>query len=335
MDIIKNYLLICLCFIYTVFALSGCSEEPGIVTDSGGFETDRKTGIGIMEVSVFDTGKADAILIQTETNTVMIDTGENKHGQNIAEYIQSLGITTIDYLIITHFHKDHVGGAHIILNSFEVREIIVPDYGKESQHYDRFAAAAERTGTVPLILTEPLRFTADNTEFAVFPPQSGYHFYAAPSDGGRADDEYDEDLIEDENENEDEESENVTNENNFSIIVSAVHGENNFLFTGDAKARRLREAMRTPEIFLTDYDYLKVPHHGRYNKRSVEFIHTVRPRYAVITTSSEIGITADKRVVSALEEAGAEIFLTTDGGVYCLSDGERLSVEHRDFFSAD
>ena len=283
------------------------------------------TEFGVMEIFVFAIGKADTILITTENHTVMIDTGENKHGPAILDYLLRCGITEIDYLVITHFHKDHVGGAHVIINNLDVKEAVVPNYGKESKHYDRFIAAVNDAKIEQTILKEIIKFTLDGVEFTIYPSHSEYHYYG----NSDIDDEQDDDEYEDENEKDDDDDigENITNENNFSLAVSINHGENNFLFTGDAKSKRLKELMSAEDIANTRYDYLKVPHHGRYNKRSEEFIYTVRPKYAVITCYPENP--SDERVVAALENIGAEIYFTTNGGIYCESDGQSLIIEYR------
>ena len=263
-----------------------------------------------MEMTVFDVGKADAILITTENHTVLLDTGENKHGDEIAENILSRGITEIDYLVITHFHKDHVGGAAKIINRIPIKNVIVPDYGKESKHYDRFIKAMGETGTESVILRETMELVIDGAKFTVYPTSQEYYFF-------RANDE-------DDTENEDESAQSIPEENNFSIAVSVNHGNNNFLFTGDAKSKRLKELLLTEGIAGTEYDFLKVPHHGRYNKRSQEFIYKIAPKYAVITCSSDNP--ADKRVVAALEDIGAQVFSTVSGDVFCVSDGETIKV---------
>jgi beta-lactamase superfamily II metal-dependent hydrolase len=270
-----------------------------------------------MEVIVLDVGKADAIIIKTENHAVLIDAGEESHGDYIVSYITERGITSIDYFIITHFHKDHVGGAGTVINNIPVKNLIVPNYGKESRHYDRFAEAANGTGLEMLVLTEELRFALDNAEFVVYPAREGYHFYAADPNG-------DDDDDDDGDDGDDDEEDNIPKENNFSIAVTIKHGANDFLFTGDAKSRRLRELLMTEGIADTDFDFLKVPHHGNHAKRSAEFIDAIRPKYAAITDSTERP--ADGRVVSFLKEAGAEVFFTKDGSVYCVSDGEGLII---------
>jgi beta-lactamase superfamily II metal-dependent hydrolase len=270
---------------------------------------------GMMEIFVFDIGKADAILITTENHAVLIDTGEEKHGHEIADYLISKNVNEIDCLIITHFHKDHVGGADTIIRNLTVKEVIVPNYGKESKHYNRFIAAMDEAELNYNALKETVKFTLDNAEFTVYPPWQEYYHYA------------DSVTDEDEDYDSDDENDDVPNENNFSLVVSVNHGNNNFLFTGDAKSKRLKELLMTDSIYYTDYDFLKVPHHGRFNVRGIDFIYTIRPKYAVITCSQDNP--ADERIIRALEATGAEIFFTLNGNVYCISDGKSLKTEYR------
>jgi len=296
--------------------LVGCApeEEPALDTSD------------TMEIIVFGIGRADAILITTENYSVMIDTGERQHGQPIVDYLLDQNINTIDYLIITHFDSDHVGGAYVILNEIDVRKVIVPNYSRESNHVNRFQAALEQLPLEPLILTETIRFTLDGTAFMVDPSQLEYFHFAR-------------DYEDDESDMADETIPLPTG-NDYSIIVSITHGENNFLFTGDAVAGRLQELLENDEIINTDYDFLKVPRHGRHNRRSVEFIQAISPRYAVITGFHPDLLPdyypqrpSDERVIAALEDVGAKIFFTMSVGVRVRSDGANLILQHEDFFA--
>ncbi|MCL2774955.1 MAG: MBL fold metallo-hydrolase [Oscillospiraceae bacterium] len=356
MQKIKLYTLLCLCIVSVtviVFA-GGCSAQSGGIddinttnttdnflestipsmtsgtevtdsTEASSAETsetteteyaiDTDTEYGIMEIYVFAIGKADAILITTENHTVMIDTGETKDGLRIVEYLRNRDITEIDDLIITHFHKDHVGGASAIIQNLDVKEVIVPNYGKQSKQYDRFIAAMNEAGLELNILTETMEFTLDNSVFTVYPPQLAYYDYS----GDNANDE-DNDV----------ENGITPNENDFSIVVSVKHGNNNFLFTGDAMGERLGELLLDENIMNTQYDYLKVPYHGRYNEGCIKFINAIKPKYAVMTCSSDpTDGSGDDRVVSALEEAGVGVYLTKNGDVYCVSNGETLMMSYK------
>jgi beta-lactamase superfamily II metal-dependent hydrolase len=296
------------------------SQTPPIDDKPGGDNPDY----GILEIIVFDVGKADAILIITEKNVVMIDSGEEKHGGEIAEYLLYREITAIDFMIITHFDRDHVGGAAEIINTLDVSEVVVPNYRRDTRHYIRFAEAMLYNGIEPIILDRdnPLEFILDGVVFTTYPSDLEFINYVIET--GVADEDEDEDYYDELDEDSDDELPNV---NNFSLVTSITHGSNNFLFTGDAKARRIREILQTQSITETDYIFLKVPHHGRFNRRSEELINSIRPLFAVITCSSERP--ADPELVEALLAVGTEVFFTSNGSVRCISDGEALTVRYK------
>ena len=53
----------------------------------------------------------------------------------ILDYFSEHGIDTLDYLIITHFDKDHVGGADKILDAVKVKRVLEPDYTVDKKQY--------------------------------------------------------------------------------------------------------------------------------------------------------------------------------------------------------
>ena len=102
----------------------------------------------------FDVGKADAILLYNGEMAVLIDAGENGDGKDVAEAIRARGIERLDLLIITHFDKDHVGGADKILENIEVARVLEPDYDKDSKQYRQYREALEEQGVAAEALCE-------------------------------------------------------------------------------------------------------------------------------------------------------------------------------------
>ena len=284
---------------------------------------------GVLEVSVFGLQSADSILLTTENYVVLIDTGERQHGRSIAERLFDRNIFHIDYLIITHFDRDHVGGAYDIIRFLGVNNVIVPNYRRISNSVRRFEEAKQRVGLEAHVLTETITLTLDDAVFVIYPTDLDFFVFGNEYDDGN-------DLGVDlgsesgitsqtgDTNNTDSYEVIAPRENDFSIIVTVAHGENNFIFTGDAMAERLGMALETEEIIDIDFDFLKLPHHGRHNRRSVEFINAINPRYAVSTCC--IDRPTDARVIAALESVGAEIFFSKNGIVHARSDGRTLAV---------
>lgn len=276
----------------TVLCLIGCGsgihsgEENGESVNIVGMTENPE-----LKVTFFDVGKGDAILIETAEHKMLIDAGYDDTAGTVLDYLaKEAGGSRLDYLILTHFDKDHVGGADHIVNGVEVGEILQPDYKSGSKQYQEYEEAVKKKGKEPLLVTETVKLSLDGAEFLIYPPWQKYY------------------------EEED---------NDFSLVISMRYGRRSFLFAGDCERERLKELLGQKEFDLA-HDVLKVPHHGRAEKNSEEFLRAVSPKIAVITCSEEKP--ADKEICRMLEELGADTYFSTDGTVTCLCDGERLEI---------
>lgn len=272
---------LCLVFLCALFFLCSCSEESAetILENPG------------VKVTFFDVGKGDAILIETADHNVLIDSGYDNTWGIILNYLKKQDIQYLDYMILTHFDKDHVGGADRILEKTKVLEILQPDYESDSGQYLEYLAALDKRELQPVIVTETMRFTLDGAEFLIYPPQQKVY------------------------EEED---------NDFSLVISMIYKERSFLFAGDCEEERLNELLMQEEFELS-HDVLKVPHHGKKEKNSEDFLREVAPQVAIITCSEEA--TASEKICNILNALGAEIYLTKDGTVTCLCDGDTVQIE--------
>ena len=99
--------------------------------------------------------------------------------------------------------------------------------------------------------------------------------------------------------------------NNSSLLVKVTNADNSMLFTGDVENERL------PDLIYSEYDLscdiLKIPHHGRMEKLTDEFIRSVAPQYAVITSSKDEP--EDEELMQLLEKYDIDTYLTRNGGI--------------------
>lgn len=244
-----------------------------------------------LEMHFFDAGKADACLIRTPGSVVLIDTGKNKMGKEIVSYLEQNGISEIDVLFITHFDKDHVGGADKVLESVLVKQVYEPAYISESKQYTQYKEALADSGASVTVLAQNIAMVLDGIEYRIDVANQNYY-------------------------GEDE-------ENDFSLVISVLHGENSFLFAGDAENPRLSELLAEG---TGRHDVLKVPHHGKAEKLSASFFAAVAPQYSIITSDEEE--MEDAGVVHALEQYG-EVYLTRKGAVTIVSDEQALNVSQK------
>lgn len=254
------------------------------------FLISREDTTGKLKIYFFNAGKADSCIIYNDEFAVMIDTGEKELGEEILTYLENNNITKLDYLIITHFDKDHVGSASTIINSIEVDNVIQSNYPKESKVYNKYLSALENKGIEAVTLREDLEFSFGDIYFTINPPL--------------------------------EEVYSNNESNNSSLIVSLKYKNNSFLFMGDAENLRIKEYLNTNNL---SYDFLKVPYHGHYQTTLDELIEVIKPKYSVITSSLEEK--EDDTTLELLSNIGSKTYLTRNGSILITSDGDTINIK--------
>ena len=278
-----------------LLAQVGCAHEMVFVSGSGvipealsGQGDANETGTEL-EVYCFQAGAADAFLITTENAAVLIDCGESGFGKTILKELEARGIERLDCLIITHFDQDHVGGAAKVIKGVEIGAVLQSNHPKDSKEYEKYEEALIDAEIDPYTVVNAFDFTLDGVVFSVDPPRSS--------------------------------SFETDDSNNSSLIVTVRNGDNVLLFMGDAETERLAEYLEAdPE----DCDFLKYPHHGREDDLMEEFLASVTPEYAVITSNKKEP--EEDAVLAALDAVGAETFLTRNAPVVVRSDGKTVTA---------
>ena len=251
-----------------------------------------------LAVHLLKVGKADAFLLQESSNFMMIDAGEEDDGQEIVDQLLARGATRVDTLIITHYDKDHVGGADTLLEQIPVDTVIAPAYEGSIADYTEFMAALEvskkKNGTKLIELSEDLELTFGSAELLIEPPAS-YELLAGA----------------------------VEADNDFSLITTLTHGENTLLFMGDAEKALIRGWLAKDSS--RDCDFLKVPHHGVYTAAYAELFEATAPELAAICTSSKNP--ADDKTIELMKAYGIRTYETRAGDITLASDGRKLKIE--------
>ena len=206
-----------------------------------------------LEITTFDVGNADCFLIKTPRNEhIMIDTGRFGYdgGKSqaeiiVLEYLKDKGIKSLKALIITHFDKDHCGGAVDVLNKLKVENLYVNSLNHSSNAAKSIYKMAKiNNTTINLVNNEGLFYNENNLKIK--------NFIGASSD--------------DDNEN--------------SIITLLEYYNFKMLFTGDVGANALKEILKNLPISIT---VLKVPHHGAFNGLNKDIIKHLAPKVSIIS----------------------------------------------------
>lgn len=243
-------------------------------------------------VHFIDVGQGDSTFIELPNGeTMLIDAGEREYGDRVVAYIYNQGYDTLDYVVATHPHTDHIGGIVDILNAFPTKNFYMTSYVNPTQTFDDMLTAVENNGAAAhevmagaVIVSEPKLLVE------VVAPKA---------------------LADDSNNN--------------SVVIKLTYGENKFLFTGDA------EKDEEDGIWTNiKCDVLKVGHHGSDTSSTKNFLKKVEPTYAVISCGlyNSYGH-PDEAVLKRLYDRNINVYRTDiQGTIVFRSDGKDITVNN-------
>ena len=264
----NRFLSLLLIFAVLLSLLTSCqfegADKGDTTTSTTATTLPNPTSGRIVSVHFIDVGNADAILIETEDGNMLIDTGDTDTNTALVRYLDSEGITELDWLVLTHPHADHIGGAATVLNRYDVKRVMLPDATNNSYTYRNTISAMlysdaeiyvvdhnenKVTGLEDVtaeVWSAGHTFTLGELSFLIINPIAG--------DGEL---------------------------NNISIGLHMTYGNTTFLFTGDMEGVAENKAM-LEFGFALDCDVLKVGHHGSGTSTSKTFLQYTTPTYAFI-----------------------------------------------------
>ncbi|WEG19235.1 S-layer homology domain-containing protein (plasmid) [Alkalihalophilus pseudofirmus] len=246
-----------------------------------------------LEIHHLDVGQGDStLIIAPNGRTILIDAGTQTAGQQVVSYLKQAGITTIDHLIITHAHADHVGGAVQVMSELQVNNVIDSGIPHTSQTYLNYLTYIDE----------------HNIPFEV----------ATVGDSINIDPSLDIIVV-----NSGEEGDSL---NDASVSLHLTYDSFTYLITGDAEETAEH---RIVEQFNVQSDVLRVGHHGSRTSTTPYFLTNVLPQTAIISVGEGNSYGhPHPEVLDRLKEAGvADIFTTIGGNVIVYSDGNGYTVD--------
>lgn len=285
-------------FIYGSYLEKGKTDEPAAVV-SNFIEKDAD-----LTIRYIDVGQGDCELISYAGQNILIDAGEKEAAEAVIGVLDGLGIKKLDYVIATHPHSDHIGALGNIIDKYDIGTVIAPRIKDElvptSKAYERFLTAlskkgqkltAAKAGAVYPLADENKE--NDNTAFEVLAPIGN---------------DYD-DL------------------NDWSVVIRLVHGENAFLFTGDAE--KAAESDIVASGAKLSADVLKAGHHGSSSSTSKKFLEAVSPKTVIISCGDGNSYGhPHKETIEKLDKNSIEYYRTDQcGTITVYSDGDSYRVQ--------
>lgn len=245
-------------------------------------------------ITALSVGKADALIVQQGDHVLLIDAGEKDDGDEIVRFFRDRGIDQIDLFVVTHFDKDHVGGAALVAEQMEVSAVLLPDYDGDRPEYTEFLEVLEGHPDVQRVAAPLQSLSLGELQVTVYPAPD-------PESIQDTEDEYDNDL---------------------SLVTSIRYGSKGFLLTGDIERERIRQMLS--EDVDWKHDWIKMPHHGRYQKELEDLLDAVAPEAAVICCSNKNP--AEEETLALLKERGIAVWDTKDQAVVTVCDKETITV---------
>lgn len=256
---------------------------------TAGAQTLSAPGSGELQVHYLDVGQADCILIRTGGHDMLIDAGNNDDAAKICDYLASLGVRKLDFLLLTHPHEDHIGGADEVVYSLPIETVIMPEKEHTSKSFEDVLDALEHEG---LSVTAPVpgqAYALGAGAFTVLSPLRDYG----------------DDL------------------NDWSVCIRLVFGQTSFYMAADKDAENdILDAGLTLKS-----DVLKVAHHGSDTSSGASFLDAVAPEFAVISCGRlNVYGHPHEETMQALLSRGVKLFRTDEQGtVVAFSDGQAIT----------
>lgn len=246
-------------------------------------------GPRVLELHLLDVGQGDGAALRLPSGRwLVVDAGPRSDyfdagARRIVPYLRRHGVRTVEALVLSHPHLDHVGGASTLLQELPVRGVMDPSRPVPSAIWRETLEVARTEGVSWWAVRTGEVLAVDGVSFHVLHPDAAT--VADPD---------------------------LSDWNELSLVLLLRYGEGSLLLTGDAyhgvEERILHDLPR-------DLSVLKVGHHGSRTSTGTSLLDHARPGVAVIPVGegNRYGH-PHAEVIHRLEERRIRIFRTDRDG---------------------
>jgi competence protein ComEC len=207
---------------------------------------------GLLHVFILNVGQGDSILIRTPQNDlILVDGGPNDQVLQELSSVLPFYERTIDLMILTHPHPDHVNGLIEVLRRYDVKQVMMTGIDYSYAGYDTFLNLLKEKGIEVILINGKNDYRTGNVIIDVLYPLKSVQ------------------------------GQEFLNVNNSSIVFRLIYGKNRFYFAGDLEKEG--EAKLVESGLDLRADALKVGHHGSRTSSSEALLDEIRPEMALIS----------------------------------------------------
>ena len=291
----KNMLLKYTCLIFLIIIATSCFF---IIIPSN------------LEINFIDVGQGDSMLICTSYHkTILIDGGGSldKDSYDVGEktlvpYLLNKNIKKLDYIIVSHFDSDHVGGLLTVMEKLQVENAIISKQIEKSENYDEFKKIAREKRIKIIVVEKGDLIKIDNdTKIQILWPK------------------------------EEQIRENALNNN--SIVAKLTYKKFSILLTGDIEEIAERQIISEyREKNILNATILKVAHHGSKTSSTKSFLEAVKPKISLIGVGkNNLFGHPNGEVIERLEKIGAKVYRTDEMGEISITVNKKGGIKVKRF----
>ncbi len=203
---------------------------------------------GSLHIVALDVGQGQSVALLSKGAAALVDCGTKSYGNAgsvTADYLRSVGVRSLDCIVLSHYHADHCNGLSALLARMKVRRLVLPDIDEGDELRESVLALARQYGVDVTFVRQKEQLPLGEAMLTVYPP-----------------------LLEGD-----------MNEECLAVLCST--GSFDALFTGDMDADteyRLIAAYPLPDI-----EVLMVGHHGSRYSTGGDLLAEVKPETGVVS----------------------------------------------------
>lgn len=235
---------------------------------------------GSLIITVLDVGQGQSVLLYSKGSAVLVDCGgSGSAGDAAADWLQNLGESRLDLLVLTHFHADHANGVAALMDRLEVEAVAMPE--PEDELGLEIVRLAGQEGAQITCIGDQTELALGEARLLLYPPLGG------------------------------------AGENEQGLTILCTVGDFDVLITGDMDAAT--EARLLRGYALPDIELLVVGHHGSRYSNSEALLDAVTPEVAVISVGRNSYGHPAEDTLERLEQRGIAVYRTDLSGAVTIT----------------